>query len=129
MHLFQFSGFFPLICPPFLKFNYGSNWQNKAVFRFFSVYNRRFYRRLPYHGRHNSQYSVLKGRKDWIGKVNGDKITYNDYTRKYEEDIKNMEDQMRGQPMSDDQRNSIRTQTWNSLVNDMIFHNILISWE
>lgn len=72
----------------------------------------------------NSQYSVLKGRKDWIGKVNGDKITYNDYTRKYEEDIKNMEDQMRGQPMSDDQRNSIRTQTWNSLVNDMIFHNI-----
>ena len=72
----------------------------------------------------NSQFSVLKGRKDSIGKVNGEKITYNDFTKKYEENVKSTEDQMRGQPMSDDQRNSIRTQTWNEMVNDIIFNKI-----
>ena len=72
----------------------------------------------------NSQFSVLKGRKDSIGKVNGEKITYNEFTKKYEENVKTTEDQMRGQPMSDDQRNSIRTQTWNEMVNDIIFNKI-----
>ena len=72
----------------------------------------------------NSQFSVLKGRKDSIGKVNGEKVTYNEFTKKYEENVKTTEDQMRGQPMSDDQRNSIRTQTWNEMVNDIIFNKI-----
>jgi peptidyl-prolyl cis-trans isomerase D len=72
----------------------------------------------------NSQFSVLKGRKDSIGKVNGEKITYNEFTRKYEDNVKKMEDQMRGQPIGEDQRNYIRTQTWNEMVNDIIFNNI-----
>jgi peptidyl-prolyl cis-trans isomerase D len=59
-----------------------------------------------------------------VGKVNGEKITYNDFTKKYEENIKSTEDQMRGQPMSDEQRNEIRTQTWNQMVNDIIFEKI-----
>jgi len=73
----------------------------------------------------NSQGSLLKGgRKDTLGKVNGDKITYNDFTKKYEENIKITEDQMRGQPMGDQQRNSIRTQTWNEMVSNIIFDKI-----
>lgn len=72
----------------------------------------------------NSQFSVLKGRKDAVGKVNGEKISYNDFTKKYEENVKGMEDQMRGQPVGDDQRNYIRTQTWNEMVNDIIFNKI-----
>ena len=72
----------------------------------------------------NSQFSVLKGRKDSIGKVNGEKITYNDFNKKYEENVKTTEDQMRGQPMTDEQRNSIKTQTWNQMVNDIIFDKI-----
>jgi parvulin-like peptidyl-prolyl isomerase len=73
----------------------------------------------------NSQFSVLKGRKDSIGKVNGEKITYNEFTKKYEENVKTTEDQMRGQQaMTDEQRNNIRTQTWNQMVNDIIFNKI-----
>ena len=72
----------------------------------------------------NSQGSMLKGRKDTVGKINGEKISINDFTKKYEENIKNTEDQMRGQPMSDQQRNEMRTQTWNEMVNNIIFDKI-----
>lgn len=72
----------------------------------------------------NSQFSILKGRKDWIGRVNGEKITYNEFSKKYEEDVKNQEDRMRGQPLNDDQRNQLRSQTWTQMVNDMIFNKI-----
>ncbi|HWB63326.1 MAG TPA: SurA N-terminal domain-containing protein, partial [Chitinophagales bacterium] len=60
----------------------------------------------------NSQFSVLKGRKDWVGKVNGEKISYNDFTRKFEENEKNLEEQLQGQPVTDNQRNAVRNQTW-----------------
>ena len=70
----------------------------------------------------NSQGSLLKGRKDSVGKVNGEKILYNDFTKKYEENIKTAEEQMRGQPMGDDQRNYMRTQTWTEMVSDIIFN-------
>ncbi len=72
----------------------------------------------------NSQGSLLKGRKDTVGKVNGEKILYTDFSRKYEENLKNAEDQMRGQPMGDDQRNYVRTQTWTEMVNDIIFKKV-----
>jgi len=72
----------------------------------------------------NSQGSILKGRKDSIGKVNGEKIAYTDFSKKYEENLKNTEDQMRGQPMGDDQRNYVRNQTWTEMVNDIIFKNV-----
>ena len=44
----------------------------------------------------NSQGSILKGRKDSIGKVNGEKIAYTDFSRKYEENLKNAEDRCAG---------------------------------
>ncbi len=72
----------------------------------------------------NSQGSMLRGRKEDVGKVNGEKISYNDFTKKYEENLKNAEDQMRGQPMGDDQRNYLRTQTWDEMVNDIIFNKL-----
>lgn len=72
----------------------------------------------------NSQGSLLKGRKDSIGKVNGEKIPYNDFTKKYEDNIKSSEEQLRGQPMGDDQRNYMRTQTWNEMVTDIIFNKV-----
>ena len=72
----------------------------------------------------NSQGSLLKGRKDTVGEVDGEKILYTDFTKKYEENIKNMEEQMRGQPVADDQRNYMRTQTWNEMVNDIIFKKL-----
>jgi peptidyl-prolyl cis-trans isomerase D len=75
----------------------------------------------------NSQGSLLKGRKDSVGVVNGEKISYNDFTKKYEENVKNAEEQMRGQPMGDDQRNYMRTQTWNEMVNDIIFNKTYTS--
>ena len=72
----------------------------------------------------NSQGSLLKGRKDSVGKVNGEKIAYTEFSKKNEENLKNAEDQMRGQPMGDDQRNYVRAQTWTEMVNDIIFKNV-----
>ncbi len=72
----------------------------------------------------NSQGSMLRGRKDTVGEVNGEKITYNDFNKKYESNLKSAEDQMRGQPMGDDQRNYLRTQTWTEMVNDIIFKDV-----
>jgi len=72
----------------------------------------------------NSQFSVLKGRKDSIGKVNGEKISYSDFSKKFDENVKNMETQMRGMAIGDNQRNMIRTQTWNEMVSDIIFKKI-----
>lgn len=72
----------------------------------------------------NSQGSMLRGRKDSVGKINGEKISYADFNKKYEDNLKNTEDQMRGQPMTDDQRNYVRNQTWTDLVNDIVFKNV-----
>ena len=72
----------------------------------------------------NSQGSILKGRKDSIGKVNEEKIAYTDFSRKYEENLKNAEEQMRGQPIGEDQRSYVRNQTWTDMVNDIIFANV-----
>jgi peptidyl-prolyl cis-trans isomerase D len=72
----------------------------------------------------NSQSSVLKGRKDTVGKVNGHKITINEFEKKYQENIKNQEMQMRGQPLNDDMRNYLRNQTWDQMVSEVIFSNL-----
>lgn len=70
----------------------------------------------------NSQFGVLKGSKDTVGKVNGQAVSYTDFMRKYEDNIKNMETQMssRGQAVTDDQRNFMRNQTWNDMVSEII---------
>lgn len=72
----------------------------------------------------DSQSGVLKGRNDTVGKVNGEKISYTDFNRKYDENVKNFESQMRGMPVGEEQRNYIRTQTWTEMVNTIIFEKI-----
>ncbi|MBL0310462.1 MAG: SurA N-terminal domain-containing protein [Bacteroidetes bacterium] len=72
----------------------------------------------------NSQSGVLKGRSDTVGKVNGEKISITDFNRKYDENVKNFESQMKGMAISEDQRNYLRTQTWNEMVNSSIFDKI-----
>lgn len=71
-----------------------------------------------------SQGSVLKGRNDSIGKINGEKISIQDFEKKYEENIKNQEMQMRGEPLTDDMRNYLRNQTWEQMVNETIFSKV-----
>ncbi|HRG90528.1 MAG TPA: SurA N-terminal domain-containing protein, partial [Chitinophagales bacterium] len=71
----------------------------------------------------NSQTGVFSGRKDTVGVINGQKIPYLEFNAKYEENLKNAEEQLRGQAMSEDQRNYLRIQTWNEMVNDILFKN------
>jgi peptidyl-prolyl cis-trans isomerase D len=72
----------------------------------------------------NSQTSIFRSRKDSVGSVNGEKITYVDFNTKYEENLKNAEEQMRGNPVTEDQRNYLRTQTWNDMVSDRIYATV-----
>lgn len=72
----------------------------------------------------NQQFGVLKGMQDAVGKVNGQKITSQEFDRKYQENVKNAEDQMQGQPLDESQNNSIRQQTWDEMVNDVIFEKV-----
>lgn len=64
------------------------------------------------------------GRKEAIGTVNGEEIKYADFEKKFDENIKNQEEQMRGQPVSDDMKNYLRTATWEQLVNESLFKDV-----
>lgn len=74
----------------------------------------------------NSQFGILKGSKDTVGKINGESVSYTDYMRKYEDNIKNLETQMssRGQAVGDEQRNFMRNQTWNDMVSEVIYNKV-----
>jgi len=72
----------------------------------------------------NSQFGALRSRKDYIGKVNGEKITQLAFEKKLDENVKSQEEQMRGQALTDDMRNYLRNQTWDELVNDVIFKEV-----
>lgn len=68
--------------------------------------------------------ALMGGRGDTVGKVNGEEIKYAEFEKKYEENVKSQEEQMRGQPLSDDMRNYMRTMTWDQMVNDAIFKDV-----
>lgn len=69
----------------------------------------------------NSNTSVLRGgRKDSVGEVNGEKIMYNDFTKKVDDAAANMQNQMQGQSISDEQRSMLRNQVWNDMVSEKI---------
>ncbi|MCS6933523.1 MAG: SurA N-terminal domain-containing protein [Chitinophagales bacterium] len=72
----------------------------------------------------NSQTGVFSSRKDYVGKVNGTKVRYEDFERKVSETTELYEEQMRGAEISDEMRNSIRQQTWNEMVNEIIFSKV-----
>ncbi len=70
----------------------------------------------------NSNTSVLRGgRKDTVGKVNGDKILYTDFMRKVDDAVTNLQNRMGAQgQVTDEQRNMLRNQVWDEVVNDKI---------
>lgn len=69
----------------------------------------------------NSNTSVLRGgRKDTVGKVNGEKIAYTDFMRKVEEAVSNLQSRMNGQQVTDEQRNMMRNQVWEDIVSEKI---------
>lgn len=69
----------------------------------------------------NSNTSVLRGgRKDSIGVVNGDKILYTEFMRKLDDAVSNMQNQMGGQGITDEQRNMLRNQVWNDMVGERL---------
>lgn len=72
----------------------------------------------------NSQFSVLRGRKDYIGKVNGEKIQYNDFEKKVADNEKAYEAQLRGATLTDDMREGLRMRTWNDMVEDLVMGDV-----
>lgn len=74
----------------------------------------------------NSQFGVLKGNRDALGKVNGHKISNNDYNSKYNQNLENMQSQaaQQGRQISEADKDNLQTQTWNDMVNDFILEDV-----
>jgi peptidyl-prolyl cis-trans isomerase D len=69
----------------------------------------------------NNQFGVLKGRQTNVGTIDGEKVDYNEFMKKYEDNQKNAEEQMRSRGgITDEQRNYIRQQTWDDYVNTIL---------
>jgi len=70
----------------------------------------------------NSNTSVLRGgRKDTVGVINGEKVTFNEFSAKVEERTKVLQDRMGpNAQINDEQRSYLRNQTWDDLVNETI---------
>jgi peptidyl-prolyl cis-trans isomerase D len=71
----------------------------------------------------NSNTSILRGgRKDTVGKVNGEKILYADFIKKVEDGVRNLQERMgaQGGQVNDEQRNMVRNQVWEEVVAEKI---------
>ena len=71
----------------------------------------------------NSNTSVLRGgRKDTVGKVNGEKILYADFIKKVEDGVRSLQERMgaQGGQVNDEQRNMVRNQVWEDVVAEKI---------
>jgi len=71
----------------------------------------------------NSNTSVLRGgRKDTVGKVNGEKILYADFIKRVEDGVRNLQERMgaQGGQVNDEQRNMVRNQVWEDVVAEKI---------
>ena len=58
-----------------------------------------------------------------IGSVNGEAIPYPEFTNKVEESIQNQKDNSGTDKITDEETFSIRQNTWNSFVNDVILQS------
>jgi peptidyl-prolyl cis-trans isomerase D len=68
----------------------------------------------------NNQFSVLsKGKGNDAGTVDGETITYQDYSNQVNENVKNVEAQYKTS-IVDAQRNAINKQTWDDMVNKIV---------
>jgi parvulin-like peptidyl-prolyl isomerase len=71
----------------------------------------------------NNQFSVLgKSRSNDAGSVNGQNISYQDYSNQVNENVKNMEAQYK-MSVGDQQRNAVSQQTWDDLVNKIVMED------
>lgn len=61
--------------------------------------------------------------KDVVGKVDGEKIKYEQFQRKYEEQEELIK-MNQGISLNDQQQNQLREEVWNSIVFDMIFNKV-----
>lgn len=71
----------------------------------------------------NNRYDVFKGNKsNDAGSVNGQAITYQDYSTQVNDNVKNMESQYK-MSIGDQQRNAISKQTWDDLVSKYVMED------
>ena len=68
----------------------------------------------------NSNSSLLKGNKDIVGVIDGDKIHYRDFESKVDETVNNYKLQTNQSNVDDNTLFSLREQTWNQMVNDQV---------
>lgn len=68
----------------------------------------------------DSDFSLLRGKKNQIGKIDGEEITIQEFEKKYQETIENYKLNT-NQKNLDEQTNSyLRDQTWNQFVQDIL---------
>lgn len=68
----------------------------------------------------NSNSNLLKGNKDVVGTIDGEKIKYNDYITKSDEYIDNYKKQVKQDNLDEATTFALRDQTWSQLVNDKL---------
>lgn len=70
----------------------------------------------------NNNFGVLKGGKgNDAGSVDGEKITYKEYSDQVSENVKNMESQYK-MSLPEQQRNEVNKQTWDDLVTKIVMN-------
>jgi peptidyl-prolyl cis-trans isomerase D len=68
----------------------------------------------------NSNTNLLKGDKDVVGVIDGNKIHYRDFESRVDEQVNNYKIQTNQTSVDDNTMFSIREQTWNQLISDQI---------
>ncbi|MGB3073947.1 MAG: SurA N-terminal domain-containing protein [Chitinophagales bacterium] len=68
----------------------------------------------------NSNSSLLKGSRDVVGIIDGQKIHYQDFANRLEEGVKNYKLQTNQPNIDDNTMFSLRDQTWNQLINEQV---------
>ncbi|MBX7108493.1 MAG: SurA N-terminal domain-containing protein [Chitinophagales bacterium] len=68
----------------------------------------------------NSNSSLLKGSRDVVGVIDGQKIHYQEFANKVEEGIANYKLQTNQPNIDDNTMFSLREQTWNQLINEQV---------
>lgn len=75
----------------------------------------------------NNQFGVFRrGKGNEAGSVNGELITYQDYSNQVSENVKNLESQYKTS-INDQQRNQINMSTWNDMVSKILMDNVCSS--
>jgi len=68
----------------------------------------------------NSNSNLLKGNKDVVGTIDGEKIKYHDYMQKADEYLDNYKKQVKQSNLDEATTFALRDQVWNQMINDQI---------